>query len=250
VTCLDCAGADHAGSDELVDEPALTLVAPPGVQTPDSGEAGGSARCEYERRHRLHEQRIEAKWGRLAPVAKFLADDPQSTTAWAKGSDGERRLAQHLQHSLGDRAVFLHDRKVPGTRGNIDHLAIAPSGVWVIDAKNYDGKIERRDVGGWFKVDYRLFVSGRNRMRLVDGLDWQVKAVRSALRDDEEVPVRAALCFTDATWKLFAKPFKIGAVWVTWADCLAQLIAAPGPLVTADVLQIATRIAEVLRPCP
>jgi hypothetical protein len=136
---------------------------------------------------------------------------------------------------------------VPKTRGNIDHLAIASSGVWVIDAKNYEGKVERRDVGGWFNTSYRLYVGGRNRTRLVDGLAWQIRAVESAL-GDTDVPVNAALCFTEAIWKLFAKPFQIGEIWVTWANCLADLIAAPGPLNSSDVVRVATQLSAVLRP--
>lgn len=89
-------------------------------------------------------------------MAKFLSDDPQTTKVWAAGASGEERVAQVLHERLGDKAVLLHDRKVPGTRGNIDHLAIASSGVWVIDAKRYQGKVEQRDVGGWFKPDLRL----------------------------------------------------------------------------------------------
>ena len=96
VTCLPCAAArrDKAGSLESV-PPAL--VSPIQSLPPDPGEAGASARREYERRHQKREQGIEQKWGRLAPGVKILRDDPQSTTAWAKGSDGERRLAHHLQ---------------------------------------------------------------------------------------------------------------------------------------------------------
>ena len=41
----------------------------------------------------------------------------------------------------------LHDRRVPGTRGNIDHIVVGPAGVFVIDAKNYQGKIEVRNRG-------------------------------------------------------------------------------------------------------
>ena len=104
-----------------------------------AGDAGVSSRRVYERRHQLREERIDQRWGRLGGVITFLSDDPQPTTAWVKGSEGERRLAAHLLHTVGDRAVLLHDRKVPGTRDNIDHLAGAASGVWVIDAKNYKG---------------------------------------------------------------------------------------------------------------
>lgn len=213
----------------------------------DSGEAGASAGREFQRRHDKRQQRIAARWGRLAPVVNFLADDPQSTRAWARGSEGERRLAAHLERTLGEKAMLLHDRKVPRTRGNLDHVAVAASGVWVIDAKNYGGRVERRDVGGWFTTDYRLFVGGRNRTRLVEGLDWQVNAVKSALADIE-VPVHGALCFTDATWGIFAKPFQIGTVWVTWADALAPLIAARGELERDEIMHVASRLSRALRP--
>lgn len=112
------------------------------------GNAEASARREFERRHAKRQRRIAARWGRLAPVVNLIADDPQSTKAWARGSDGERRLAAHLERKLGDAVVLLHDRRVPRTRSNIDHLAVASSGVWVVDAKNYQGRVERRGVGG------------------------------------------------------------------------------------------------------
>jgi hypothetical protein len=230
-----------------VDDVAPVPVEAPALRTPDAGEPGGSARREYERRHHRREEKIDAKWGRLAPVVKVLGNDPQSTTAWAKGSEGERRLARHLQRALGERAVLLHDRKVPRTRGNIDHLAIASSGVWVIDAKRYQGRVERRDVGGWRMLDYRLYVGGRDRSRLVSGLDWQVRAVEAALAR-ADVPVHAALCFTDADWKVFAKPFQIGTVWVTWASKLAEMIGAAGALQDADVARIASELGERLPP--
>jgi hypothetical protein len=210
-----------------------------------TGEAGASARREYENRHARREQRIEQRWGRMAGVVKFLSDDPQSTKAWAKGSEGEQRLAARLTELVGDRAVLLHDRKVPRTRGNIDHVAVAASGVWVIDTKNYKGQVEQRDIGRWFKTDNRLYVGGRDRTRIVDGLGWQVAAVRAAL-GETDVPVRAALCFVAAEWKLFAKPFQQDGVWVIWVKKLAELVAAPGPLTTEVVANIAQRLATAL----
>ena len=136
---------------------------------------------EYERRHRKREAELERRWGRLAGVAKFLSEDPRSTKVWAQGSVGERILAEHLNKTLGDRAVALHDRKVPGSRRNIDHIVVAASGVWVIDTKRWGGKVERRDVGGWFKTDQRLYVGGRDRSKAVEGMAWQVESVAAAL---------------------------------------------------------------------
>lgn len=214
----------------------------------DVGEAGASARKEHQRRQAKREARIEEKWGtgRLGRIAKALSDDPQSTTAWAQGAAGEERVAKVLADRLGDTAVLLHDRKVPRTRGNIDHLAIAASGVWIIDAKRYRGKVERRDVGGWFSSDLRLFVGGRDRTKLIEGLGWQHDAVLAAL-DGAEVPLHRALSFVDADWPLFfAKPLQFDGVWVSWPAKLAELIAQPGPLDDTGIEATARLLAERL----
>ena len=210
-----------------------------------TGEAGASARQEYEKRHQRREQRIDQRWGRLAGVIKFLSDDPQSTKAWAAGSEGERRLAAHLQTTVGDRALLLHDRKVRGTRANIDHLVVAASGIWVVDAKRYQGLVERRYVGGLFRADPRLYVGGRDRSKLLEGLDWQVGAVQNVL-GGADLPIHAALCFVDAEWKLWSKPFQLSGVWVTWPKRLAEMIAEPGPLTPTELTDIGQRLAEGL----
>jgi hypothetical protein len=170
---------------------------------------------------------------RLAKVAKFFGEQEMS----ADGSERvqrERMLSVHLHTELGQRAVVLNDRKVPGTRTHIDHIVIAPSGVWVIDANEYDGRVERRDVGGWFKVDERLYVAGKDRTGLVDGIDRQVIAVENVLAKEglDLIPVHAALCFVNSEWGWFAKPFSLNGVWVTWATKLTELVldwnAIPG----------------------
>ena len=70
---------------------------------------------------------------------------------------------------------LLHDRRMPRGRGNIDHLAVAPTGVCVTDAKAHKGKVRiARPVFGLEK----LLINSRDRTRLLDGLDRQVEAVR------------------------------------------------------------------------
>ena len=63
-----------------------------------------------------------------------------------------------------------------------------------------------------------------------------------------EVPVHAALCFIEADWNLFAKPFQLDGVWVTWAQKLAEMIAAPGPLTLEQVTDVADKLAVALPP--
>jgi hypothetical protein len=180
-------------------------------------------------------------------VAKFLSDDPRSITVWAQGSKGERILAEHMSRALGDRAVLLHDRKVPGDRRNIDHLAVAASGVWVIDTKRWSGLVELRDVGGWFRVDRRLYVKGRDRTEAVDGMAWQVEAVREALVGVTlDVPLHAAACFVEAEWKWFAKPFELKGVRVSGPESLAVAISEAGPLSLDGVMEVARRLAAAL----
>lgn len=245
VRCLACAAwlASSSSPDlDALDGPVES------IEPIELGTPGGSARREFQRRRARREAAVEERWGtgRLGRVAKVLSLDPPSTTAWASGASGEERVAEVLRDELGDRAIVLHDRRVPRTRGNIDHLAIAPSGVWIIDAKRYQGRVEKRDVGGWFSTDLRLYVGGRDRTKLVGGLRWQIDAVVGALAG-EMLPTHAALTFVGAEWPLFfAKPLVLSDVWITWPKKLAELIGGPGPLTSPEVERVARRLAASL----
>lgn len=213
----------------------------------DAGVAGGSARRTYERLHERREKDIERRWGRFSGVVKFLSDDPRSITVWAKGSKGEQILADDMAKALGNKAVLLNDRRVPRTKGNIDHIVIASSGVWVIDAKRWDGLVELRDVGGWFRTDRRLYVKGRDRTKTVHNMSWQVEAVKTSLAGIAiDVPIHAALCFVDAEWRHFAKPFTLEGVRVSGPKSLGAIIAEEGPLSRDEVMAVASHLAQAL----
>lgn len=241
-----CSSCANPGASDEPPSARTKPTAPAPAQALSTSVAGASSQAEFDRRHKRREQSLDARWGRLAGVARLLSDDPQSTKAWARGADGERRLAAHLTRVLGNRAVFLHDRKVG--RANIDHLIVASSGVWVVDAKNYTGRVEHRNVGGWLgPADNRIFVGGRDRTKLATGLAWQVTAVQQAL-GDLDAPVHPALCFTSSEWGLFARPFHHDGVLVTWASKLTEVVAEAGELGPEQIEQVAARLCERLRP--
>jgi len=245
-TCTACRRPEQLQrpTDGTSSTPTLTAALP---TFPAMSAAGGSARQEYLRRRTKRESQIDEKWGALSGVVKFLSDEPQSTKAWAKGSQGEQRLAAHLVKALGDKVVMLHDRRIPGTRANIDHLVVAASGVWIVDAKSYRGKVEQRDVGGWLRTDNRLMVGGRDRSTLTGGLFKQTLAVLTALDGVEvDVEVMAALCFVDSEWAVFAKPFLQGGVLVTWPQMLCKSISEAGSLSRDQIMRVAERLAEQL----
>src|SRR4051794_39616386 len=83
---------------------------------------------------------------------------------------GGEKVAAGLETVAGLKV--LNDRRVPGTRGNIDHIVVAPAGVFVVDAKNYRGRIDIRDRGWFLRPDHRLYVGRRdcsNRSRGATG---------------------------------------------------------------------------------
>ena len=59
-----------------------------------------------------------------------------------KGAAGEYLMDQTLHSRLSKDSVILTDRRIPGTKINIDHVVVAESGVWIMDSKNWKGRIE------------------------------------------------------------------------------------------------------------
>jgi nuclease-like protein len=59
--------------------------------------------------------------------------------SWRKGALGESHTAETLK-SLPDGYVLIND--VTKKLGNIDHVVIGPTGVYVIDVKNWNGTIK------------------------------------------------------------------------------------------------------------
>jgi hypothetical protein len=77
-------------------------------------------------------------------------------TAWKRGAAGERRTARLLDALERHGWAILHDLAVPGSRANIDHLAIGPGGVFVIDSKQYRGRLQLDSFGQLWHGRYPL----------------------------------------------------------------------------------------------
>ncbi len=111
-----------------------------------SGLAGGSAPGEYHKRAAKREERIRAAHPRLGGHILTLTDDPQHTAVWRSRAVGEEKVASRLD-SLASEGIFvLHDRRIPHSRANLDHVVIGPAGVFVIDAKRYRTRRSRPGV--------------------------------------------------------------------------------------------------------
>jgi hypothetical protein len=218
VTCSTCLASGVAGDSERTVEF-------------DRGVAGGSARREFQRRHERRELQIRERHRRLGRVILALSTDPQSTTAWAVGARGEETVGREFEALRAEGIAVLHDRRIPGSRANIDHIVISPAGVFVVDPKTYRGKVEQRDIGGLFRTDLRLYVGGRDRTHLVKGMDRQISAVRAALAEGEKwigLPVTPVLLFiSPENWSLLNfRPLRFGETYVLWGRALGKILRA------------------------
>ena len=236
----------HGVSPSVVPE-TPHVVRPADVEVPvlaavevlDVGTAGASARREFERRKARRDERVRAKHPKLAGLLLAISEEPQSTAAWDVGALGEERLGKGLDALASDMIRLLHDRRIPRSSANIDHLAVTSNGVYVIDAKKYRGRPHLKIEGGIFRPRVeRLLVGSRDCTKLVDGVLKQVDTVREMLQDD--VPVHGVLCFVEADWPLIGGAFATRGVQALWPKKLYPQLRGEGVL-TADV------VAEVHR---
>lgn len=170
--------------------------------------AGASAEAEYERRRQRNRDRIRRQWpyalafgvivcvGVLALVlaltdqlslALFAAGalavmqiigffEASAVRAWRVGAEGERRTAAFLEPLREKGFVVLHDRKVKGWGGNLDHVVIGPTGMWAVETKNLDGKVViRGDV---------LRIGGHRRDKIIDQAKQEATIIQVVLSEE------------------------------------------------------------------
>lgn len=208
--------------------------------------AGARARRERERRRAKRRARSLERHPHLVGLLPKLGDDPEHETAWAAGASGEEIVAEALDERCPN-AIVLHGRSLPGGRGAIDHLAIAPSGVYVIDTERHTGKIEVRKP---FFGEPRLIIGGRDRTRLVEGLSRQVRAVRAAMEQiAPAAPVHGCFCFVNPTGILSAtdlpllRTLSINGYPLLVPRKLAKRLSQSGELGSGEALSIAEALA-------
>lgn len=218
VTCLAC----HDVTTEV-----LAVAVPVLAEGPvDRGVPGAAARREADRREARRAEDVRRRHPRIGEMVLRLSEEPRSTAVWRQGAVGEEVVASYLDAYRPHGVEALHDRRLPRSRANIDHIVVAPTGVWVVDAKHYPGgRVECRDVGGRRSPDPRLFIRGRDETAKVLATDRQRDVVSTFLSKGRwaTVPVYAAMCFVDAEVRRRDRPFVSHGV----------LVSGPGGLIAA-----------------
>jgi Nuclease-related domain len=167
--------------------PAPTMVVPAEVSG-SIGSPGRSALAAYRRRRRVElaawthslawRAPLVATAGALGQVLAAQAGLPhaglvglavaalvgwrlrfrpsEQARTWQRGAHGERRTARLLDRLTRDGYVVFHDLAIPGSPANVDHLVIGPSGVFVIDSKQWSGSVQQGGDGLAWHNHYRL----------------------------------------------------------------------------------------------
>lgn len=226
----------------------LDSLAEPVVAT--AGVPGASLVREYERRHASRERRVRARFPKMGGFLLAIFPDSDTTKAFAVGAEGEQKLAVRLERRCPD-VLFLHNRRLGINErfGDIDHIAVAPSGVFIIDTKNYrDAKVRVTRTGLLSGGTEKLMIRGRNRTNLVESLKRQKVGVELALDhrlDSLPIPVRAMFCFVNADLPWIENQ-SIQGFLIRGGRRTAKILNAPGALNPQQRQSIWTHLADEL----
>lgn len=182
------------------------------------------------------------------PLASRAAvGEQQPARAWATGAEGEAHFGAKLD-AVRD-VIVLHDRRIPGSTANLDHIAVTAGGIYVIDAMDYAGRIELRTTRPFGLGAKRLYVGRRDCTALAERMPRRVDAVRLALArlaEADGVAFTAVLCFLRGDWSLVFPPHAYAGVLIEGEGSLCRLLRRGGPLGADERRVIARHLARTL----
>jgi len=155
--------------------------------------------------------------------------------AWQRGAQGERHTARLLDRLGRDGYVVFHDLAMPDSTANLDHLVVGPSGVFVIDSKQWSGQVHQSSDGLIWHNHYRLD-------RTLASIRWQAETLGRLLG----VPVAPLVCVHGA--HIQHGGLRAHGVAVVPATRLRSALGSDQMLSDADIERYAATARMRLRP--
>ena len=210
----------------------------------------GSVRSASTSGATLRRQQAKARYGVVGALYTSVTADPATIQAWAQGAGGELATAHQLTRFLRrSEVIVIHDRGIPGRgRANIDHLAVGPGGITIIDTKSTHGRVQL-ETSGIIRHREILLINGRDRTRHLDALQRQITTVvaRLARQDIDSVDVRGALCFPYMRrgMRHFNRA-RDGLIIVDDPRHIAKLANRPGDMNPSEIASLTDTLATAL----
>ena len=185
--------------------------------------------------------------------AAVLASLGRDSAAGRDGSSDVHLFTRYLREHLTDPFVLLNHRRAPRSRHAIDHVVVAPSGVWLIDAVRWeDGTIEFTGDGRMSVYKMRLRSPDGVRPKVTEDIYRQVGPV-ARIVGDPTVTVQPALIFvgTEGSGRsalrfMANEPFEHQRVLIAAPKAIVRRIQDPGPLDAGSVAEIGARLDAAL----
>ena len=133
-------------------------------------------------------------WLVLVPrFDRFLDHRAKEASNWKAGYTGEALVANLLE-GLPDEFHVFHDIKHRDLAGNIDHLVVGPTGVFVLETKNWRGHVAYSD-------EKKLLHDGNDKTTDVKALLQRVGKVHDKIKalSGLDVFVKGVMVFTRAS---------------------------------------------------
>ena len=219
------------------------------------GVAGSKGASEPDANQQTYDQLLKSDWGpTLASSTQSethvlattsAVTQSQAGTSWNDGVSKERRLPATVRRELGDSVIVLDDRVNPRSGGRIEHLIVAPSGLWIVDTSScgstnvYSSVHSRRA-----KAD--AFTDGRNRGKLVAAMQAECDSVGAVLQmiGSPGIPVHGAVCFADTDRPRFGGSSEVNGVWIGYTRTLIKRVKQERFYTADQVLNLAHQLAH------
>jgi Nuclease-related domain len=159
----------------------------------------------------------------------------EAARGWQRGAQGERRTARLLRRLTRDGHIVFHDLVVPDSKANVDHLVIGPTGVFVIDSKQWTGRVHQGGDGLVWHNHYSLD-------RTLATVRWEAEAISRVLG----TRAAALLCVHGA--HLDRGGLDAGGVAIVPAGRLREALGQDRVLSDSDVGLLAATAHVRLRP--
>ncbi len=157
----------------------------------------------------------------------------RSAASWEAGAAGERVVGEVVDRLTASGWTVLHDVAWPGRqRANIDHIAVGPGGVFVVDAKNWSGRLEVRDG--------QLRQNGRSRHAALEGV---ARATVAVMAFNPRVATYGVLCLVGDE----PRRDVVAGVTVCSSTSLLDVVgSAPAVLTPEQVAEVSRELADKL----
>lgn len=111
-------------------------------------------------------------------TAVWLLRRPGDWQRWLQGAKAEWRTGQRLNNLRKEGWGVLHDRTIPGSRANLDHVLVHPSGLFLVYV----------DTKAWHAVNARIRIDrGRlmygpwNQGSKIETIEWEASRLGQAI---------------------------------------------------------------------